>query len=140
MKIVFAITLALLLASHTTFAEKNTEILERYIKAFNEKDLGTMIDLSAPDMRWMSVSGQNISVETSSHAELRKAMTSYFESTPSARSSVRSIRESGSFVYTVKEAFWSLNGVEKSQCSLAVYELKHQKISNVWYFPEHKCE
>ena len=98
-----------------------------------------MMDLAAPDMRWMSISGQQIAIETSNHAELRKAMLSYFESSPSTKSEICYLHESGAFVYALEEAFWSTKGVEKSQCSMAVYELVGGKLQHVWYFPAHQC-
>jgi len=121
------------------FAGENADTVERFIAAFNQHNVDVMLELSAVDMRWMSVSGEQISIETSTHAELREAMRSYFGSTPSARAEVRSISEIGSFVSTLEEAFWSSGGAEKSRCSMTVYELFEQKIQNVWYFPAHQC-
>ena len=139
MRIVFGTILVLILFNQTANAGESSKTVERFIQAFNRHDVDAMLELSAVDLRWMSISGQEISIETSTHAELREAMSDYFASTPSARSKVRSISESGSFVYTLEEAFWSSGGVEKSQCSIAVYELTGEKIRNVWYFPEHSC-
>jgi hypothetical protein len=131
--------ISLLFSCQVAFAGENAETVERFIAAFNQHNVDAILELSAVDMRWMSVSGEQISIETSTHAELREAMGGYFESTPSARAEVRSISESGSFVITLEEAFWSSGGAEKSRCSVAVYELFEQKIQNVWYFPAHHC-
>jgi len=131
--------ISLFFSCQVIFAGENADTVERFIAAFNQHNVDVMLELSAVDMRWMSVSGEQISIETSTHAELREAMGSYFESTPSARAEVRSISESGSFVSTLEEAFWSSGGAEKSRCSMAVYELFEQKIQNVWYFPAHQC-
>ena len=131
--------ISLLFACQITFAGENAETVERFIAAFNQHNVDAMLELSAVAVRWMSVSGEQISMETSTHAELREAMGGYFESTPGARAEVRSISESGSFVSTLEEAFWSSGGAEKSRCSMAVYELVEQKIQHVWYFPAHRC-
>lgn len=122
------------------FAGDNSELVERFVSAFNQQDLDAMLEFSAPDMRWMSISGSRISVETSTHAELRAAMAGYFENTPGARAEVRSISESGQFVHTLEKAFWLSGGAERSQCSMAVYELLDGKLQNVWYFPAHQCQ
>ncbi len=121
------------------FAGENTEVVERFVSAFNEHDVDAMLEFAAPDMRWMSVSGDRISVETSTHAELLAAMAGYFESTPGARAEILSVSESGRFVHTLEQAFWPSGGAERSQCSMAVYELIEGTIQSVWYFPAHPC-
>ena len=138
MRLVLAIILFVVF-SHSAIAEGGAKTVERFIEAFNKHDVEAMLTQASSDSRWMSIAGQKLSTETSTHEELRSAMTGYFESIPSARSEVRSIKESGPFVYTLEEAFWSSNGTEKSQCSVAVYELSENKIQNVWYFPAHDC-
>jgi len=120
-------------------AGDNAELVEQFVSAFNQHDVDAMLEFSAPDMRWMSVSGDQISTETSTHAEFRAAMAGYFENTPGARAEIRSISESGPFVHTLEEAFWVSRGAEKSQCSMAVYERLDGKLQNVWYFPAHPC-
>ena len=120
-------------------AGENAERVGGFVAAFNQQDIDAMLELAATDLRWMSVSGDQVAVETSTHAELRTAMESYFETTPGARADIRSISESGPFVHTVEQAFWLLQGAEKSQCSMAVYELADHRIQNVWYFPGYPC-
>lgn len=129
----------LLFLCQVAFAGENTERVEQFLSAFNQQDVDAMLEFSAPDMRWMSVSGDRVSVETSTHAELRAAMAGYFESTPGTRSEIQSISESGPFVHTLEKAFWISDGAERSQCSMAVYELLDGRIQNVWYFPAHQC-
>ncbi|TDF35819.1 nuclear transport factor 2 family protein [Alteromonadaceae bacterium M269] len=138
MQRVFFVVLTLAF-SQLAIAENGSKTVERFIEAFNKHDADAMLAQASSDSRWMSIAGQKLSTETSTHEELRSAMTGYFESIPSARSEVRSIKESGPFVYTLEEAFWLSNGTEKSQCSVAVYELSENKIKNVWYFPAHNC-
>jgi len=128
-----------LLFCQVAFAGENAELVERFVSAFNHHDVDAMLEFSAPDIRWMSVSGDRITTETSTHAELRDAMAGYFESVPAARAEIRSISESGRFVHTLEEAFWLSGGAERSQCSMAVYELLDGKLQNVWYFPGHQC-
>ena len=129
----------LLFLCQVAFAGENTELVERFVSAFNQQDIDAMLEFTAPDMRWMSVSGDRISTETSTRTELRDAMAGYFESTPGVRAEIRSISESGQFVHTLEEAFWLSGGIERSQCSMAVYELLDGKLKNVWYFPAHRC-
>jgi hypothetical protein len=130
---------SLLFLCQFAFAGENADPVERFVSAFNQHDVNGMIELTTPDVRWMSVSGKQISIEASTHAELSAAMTGYFESTPGARAEIGSISESGQFVHTLERAFWLADGAERSQCSMAVYELLDGKIQNVWYFPTHQC-
>lgn len=132
--------LSLFLFSHFAAANsKSVEVVTQFINAFNSKNLGVMLQLTNQDVHWMSVSGQQLSVETNSQSALEKAMTEYFESIPSARSDLVSISYSGPFVHTVEQAFWISGGLEKSQCSMAIYQLDNSKISQVWYFPSYQC-
>mgnify|MGYP001054908877 CR=1 FL=1 len=131
--------LATMLLCGLVQGQESTTTVEKFIGAFNRHDVDAMLALSAPDIHWMSISRQQLAIETSTQASLRDAMVSYFESMPSARSRIRSIHSSGEFVYTLEQAVWQSNGVEKSQCSVAVYELREQKIVHVWYFPAHRC-
>lgn len=129
-----------LLFSPITFADKGANVVKQFVDAFNQHDIDAMLALATADLQWMSIAGDQISVETSSHSELREAMSGYFKSTPTAHSKIRSMNASGHFVYTVEEAFWGTGGNIKSQCSMAVYEFSGSKIRNVWYFPEHQCQ
>lgn len=123
-----------------TFAASNQQIVENFVSAFNQHDINTMLSLSAPDVHWMSVQSDNISVEAASHNELENAMTNYFSSIPNSRSELQQITSSGNFVQTTEQAFWSVNGeAEKSQCSIAIYELELGLIKRVWYYPSHPC-
>lgn len=128
-----------LFLSQAALSASNTEIVKQFVEASNQKDIDAMLSLAVIDMRWMSVTGNEISVETSSHAALRESMAGYFKAVPTAHSKIRKISSSGPFVHTVEEAFWRSGEIEKSQCSMAMYELSEEKIVNVWYFAAHPC-
>ena len=130
---------AFFFVSSSAYGADQTEIIKRFVNAFNDKDVTTMLDLAAQDMKWMSVSGNTLSTDTSSHADLEKAMKSYFEAVPSAKSRLLHLNHSGNFVYALEQASWLSKGVEKSQCSMALYQLENGKIKHVWYYPAHTC-
>lgn len=140
MKFSLAVIFGLLAICHASWADSRTETVEQFVAAYNQRNVDTMLNLVNEDMHWMSITGTNISVETASRSDLRAAMTGYFESMPDATSHIRSVSASGDFVYTLEEASWTVNGIKKSQCSLAVYELTALKIQHVWYFPSHRCD
>ena len=139
MKLSLKWVLLLSLICQPVLAMNEQETVKEFVKAFNERDLNTMLDLAGAEMKWLSISGKNVSVETSSQEELKQAMQGYFTSMPFAKSEIRQMEQSGPFVYALEEAFWTVNGTTKSQCSMAVYELADKKIKHVWYFPSHKC-
>ena len=63
-------------------------------------------------------------------------MTSYFESTPSARSIIEDSMVSGRYVTVRERASWKTgSGEERSQASVAVYEIRDGLIARVWYYP-----
>lgn len=128
------------LACSYVYAQTPSDSVRRFVSAFNHRHLDTMLQLSAKDMKWMSVSGENITIETNTHEQFEAAMKSYFSALPSAQSSIESLDVSGSFVYTRERASWQSQGETKSQCSVAVYEIDAQLlIQNVWYYPSFEC-
>ena len=139
MKILVILLITTSLFLHATISADDTGTVKTFVKAFNERDVQTMLTLVAPDMKWMSITGQTIATETATAAELEKSMSDYFKSLPSTQSKIRSIHQSGNFVYALEEATWTSNDVVKSQCSVAIYEFTDSKIHHVWYFPAHTC-
>ena len=139
MRKLVVLTLLCCVMSHATYAQEAVATVKGFVAAFNEKDIDGMLKLAATDIQWMSVSGQTITSEAATQEALKTAMSGYFASVPSARSEIRAIHQSASFVFALEEASWTSNEVEKSQCSMAVYELVEGKIKHVWYFPAHAC-
>lgn len=110
--------------------------VEQFMTAYNNHDVDAMLALTTADVRWMSVTGKDIAIETGNQAELGTTLIGFFADRPHSRSRHRSIEYSDAFVYTLEEAY-AASG--KSQCSVGIYELRDQKIANVWYFPAHQC-
>ena len=96
-----------------------------------------MLSLTTDDIRWMSVDGAGVSVETGDANELRQAMVEYFEARASSHSRLLNIHANGPFVTTLEQA-----GSEDraGQCATAVYEFSGQLIKNIWYYRAHTCE
>lgn len=128
-----------LIISPVALAADGAATVKQFVNAFNQRQIDTMLELAAPNMQWMSVSGHTISTETSDHDQLKKAMQSYFASVPSAQSALLQLNQSGQFVYALEKASWLVKEQKKSQCSMAVYELANDKIQYVWYFASHQC-
>lgn len=110
-----------------------------FVAAYNAHDVTRMLTFCASDVRWMIVSADKLSVETSGAEKLAESMRNYFKSLPSTRSELRSVTVSGNFVTAIEQAIWESKGQSRSQCSVSVYEIREGKIQNVWYFPAHGC-
>lgn len=135
-----ALVMATACPSLASDAQDEIRVVREFVAAFNAHDADAMLALAAEDIRWMSVSETEITVQAESANALGEAMAGYFSNTPGARAEIRSITASGPFVNTVEEAFWGVDGEENSQCAIAVYELAGEEIKSVWYFSGHTCE
>lgn len=120
-------------------SQPKIQIVNSFVEAYNHQDITAMLDLTTSDVSWMSVESKNLSVITAGKEQLRKAMQGFFAGDSHGRSEILRIQRSGDFIHAVEKAIWSAEGEEKSQCSLVIYELKEQKILNVWYYSAHQC-
>lgn len=139
MKTILLLAASLLISPSIDASETETQVVESFVEAYNQQDVVAMLKLTTSDVNWMSVESKTLSVITEGQEQLNKAMQSFFESGYQGQSEILNIHRSGNFVHTVEKAIWSTDGEEKSQCSFAVYELKEEKIANVWYYPAHQC-
>lgn len=126
--------LALALASGT-WAQSPDEVVERYMAAYNDHDIESMLELVHPDIQWLSIEGDRIRVETEGAEALADAMRGYFEAVPSTRSSIETMMVSGNRVSVRERAHWESSGQARSQAALSVYEIADGRIVRVWYFP-----
>lgn len=115
--------------------KKPLALVQNLIDAFNAHDVDTMMTMVSNDIQWLSIGADSVVKETDGKHALRKAMRDYFKAIPSARSEIEGALPSGSFVAVRERAFWSTEQGERSQTSLAVYEIGEGKILRVWYFP-----
>ncbi|MBT8062697.1 MAG: nuclear transport factor 2 family protein [Xanthomonadales bacterium] len=115
----------------------NSQRVRQYVDAFNRQDIAGMLEMTTGDIRWMSIDGDRVSVETHDAEELRLAMEAYFGARPNSHSRLLSIQANGPFVTTLEQAGTLEN---RGQCSMAVYEFSGTLISNVWYYRAYECE
>lgn len=94
-----------------------------------------MLSLVHPNVQWLSVMGDTVSVQTNGADELAESLLGYFESLPSSRSTVESMMQAGRFVSVWERAHWERDGESQSQSSLAVYEINDGAITRIWYYP-----
>ena len=112
------------------------EVVDALMRAFNEHDVDAMLTHVTDDVEWLSVQGAALAVEASGKSALREGMASYFENIPSARSTVEDSILSGRLVTVRERASWTnKSGEDRSQTSIAVYEIHDGLIARVWYYP-----
>jgi len=108
-----------------------------FIAAFNERKIDKMMSLATPNIKWMTIAGDEIRTETDGQQELRSFLENYFKSCPSCRSEIKNLSQSGNRVTLTERAHWkSGTGDFKSNDSLAVYEFAGGKIVRVFYYAE----
>jgi len=114
-------------------------IVEDYVDAYNQHDIEEMLEYLSEDVRWMSVTGDSVAVETTGKPELKTALEGYFKGLPSARSELQHIAVHGNFVNAIEKAIWENDKGEQAQCASSVYELEDNLIKNIWYYPSSPC-
>jgi hypothetical protein len=112
-----------------------SRVIDQFYAAFNAHDVERMLALTAPEISWLSIDGNQVNVDADGQAALREFMTGYFQSLPTVRSTIVSRIENGSWVSLVEEAQWERQGAVRRQRALAVFEQAGEKIRRVWYDP-----
>ena len=111
-------------------------IISAYSEAWNNKDLEGMSSLMHPDIEWLSVTGNDISIEVSGKDALSQGIQGYFESPDLPTSSLRGWSVNGDYISVTETAHWTNKaGEPQSQSSLTVYELNDGLIRRVYYYP-----
>ncbi|QGX38880.1 nuclear transport factor 2 family protein [Permianibacter aggregans] len=132
--------LTLLICSSSLYAEAPHPVVQSFINAYNERNLTEMLRHCDDQIRWMWVEQDKLSSETSGTNALAEAMQTHFAGSHQTRSAVLSWQQSGEFISVIEQASWPHQDQIRQQCSLAIYQLREQKILNVWYFPSHACD
>ncbi len=117
-------------------APPGLQVVRAFVAAFNAQDPDAMVALTHPDVEWLSVDGDRVSVDARGHDALREAMTGYFASTKNVASALEALLATGRFVTARERVFWDTGtGEARTQAALSVYELEGERIRRVWYFP-----
>ena len=117
----------------------NEGTVNRFVAAFNRHDTTAMLAETTEDIIWYSVDGESQQIETQGQQQLQQTMNRYFNSLPSAQSSLLEMSSSGDFVSSIEKAQWQSKEKLQAQCAVAVYQLNDKKIRRVWYFPPTQC-
>lgn len=109
-----------------------------YVAAFNSREIDTMLSMVTDDIQWLSVAGDQISVETAGKGPLRESLTAYFQASPTTKSELEWVQASASRVVALERAAWQGKSGPKSQASLCIYEFRDGLIARVYYYPVEK--
>ena len=129
-----------LLPTSAIAADSASEVVTRFITAYNQHSVSAMVQYVADDVRWMHISGTKVEVETSDKAQFGAAMTDYFETLNNPQASILQMITSGHYVSTVERIAWSTDGELLSQCSIGNFRVQDGKIAEFWYLPAHACD
>jgi len=111
-------------------------IVAQHVRAFNAGNVEGMSKMQHPQIQWLSVKGNVVSVEVNGRAELAKNMTEYFKSPTKVTGTLRDWSINAPYVSVTETASWTAaDGTQKSQSSTTVYELEDNLIRRVWYYP-----
>ena len=117
-------------------SEPPEQVVRAFVAAFNAHDPAAMIALAHEDVQWLFVNGDKVMVEAEGKEALKKSMTGYFKSIPSAKSTMEKQMSVGNYVTVWERASWETKNGTRSQAALAVYLVEQGKIRRVWYYPE----
>ena len=113
-------------------------VVEALMRAFNDHDVEAMLEQVTEDVELIYVDGGTSAVGATGKQTLGKEMRGYFAALPTVRSKLEgSMVSEGSRFVTVRERVtWDPgDGQQRSQASVAVYEIEDGLIARVWYYP-----
>ena len=116
-----------------------TATTAEFVKAYNADDLDGMMALVHANVRWLSIDGASINIETEGRDALEAAMAAYFASGPRSPSQMRFMRREGDYVIGVEEIMRNQAGQGGNRCSVVVYRFADTLIKDVWYHQAYAC-
>ena len=131
-------TLAVLFtAVSSAVAQTHHALIEEFGAAFNAHEPAKMASMVTDDFQLYYVSADGTSaLATEGPEALQREMTQYFQGIPTVKSKLDQKNEVGNYISFRETASWTTGqGEQRSQTSLAVYQVKGQKIQRVWYYP-----
>lgn len=108
--------------------------LDAYFEAFNNHNIESLLDLSADDIRMMSITPDTVIIDLAGKQSLESWLEGYFSSLPNVSSTYDKVTMREPFVSFVETASWGPDSARKQQSSLATYLIKDNKIQRVWYY------
>ena len=113
------------------------QVIESYIKAYNEADPENMGKLMHDDIQWITIKDEKASITSRGKSAMMEGLNAYFDGSFRISSSLGGWGENGNYVSVVETASWTgKSGKQQSQSANVVYQVEKGLIHRVWYFPE----
>lgn len=80
--------MCLAISPHPVSASSSEDVVRQLYTAFKAHEAAALVAHVSDDVRWMTVAGDTVVVETSGRDALRASMSRYFRSTPTVRSRI----------------------------------------------------
>lgn len=111
------------------------DVIRAQLRAFNAHDAQALVANLHEKFAWFAVDSDVTTLEMQGRGNFRDSMVDYFRTVPGVRADIEELSVVGAFASTVERAYWLQDGVEVSQASLAIYEIRNGLIYRVWYYP-----
>lgn len=111
------------------------DVLEKQVKAFNNKDISVMTENLTNDFKWYTITDDSLVTEVSGKDNFKTNMIDYFKFYPEVKSEIEDYvihKNRISFRESVK--YKNKNGQTLISKALAIYEVRNNKIFRAWYF------
>ena len=128
---------ATLTSATAVVAQQHAALIDEFSAAFNAHNPEKMASFVTDDfaLYYVSTDGE-AELATQGPKALAREMAQYFQALPTVASKLDQRNEVGDYVSFRETASWTTaNGQQKSQASLAVYQIADGKIQRVWYYP-----
>lgn len=113
---------------------------ERFVVAYNQKDIDGMVGMVSEGVRYMFISGDQVHTEVAGKEALESYLQGFFANSTPSTSEVLMHTRNGNFHQMIEKAtYLDREGNPKSQCSAVVYQLSGSLIVHIWYFDSHDC-
>lgn len=133
MKKITLLLLMIVVGFHISHAQSSQKIkvITDYFDSYNSHQVDSLMTMISADFKMYSVSQDTTTLDISGREALREWLGGYFNELSNVSSSTNGVNVSGNYVSFIETAHW---GENKSQSSLAVYEVVNGKIRRVWYY------
>ncbi|NNE69861.1 MAG: SnoaL-like domain-containing protein [Rhodothermales bacterium] len=109
------------------------DVIETMVEAYAARDLDAMMAVFDPNIEWMSVEGDDITMVATGRPPLRSMMAENLAAYPDASWRVESMHRVGAYVTTTEHATW--DGGQSSLRNAVVYEVRDGLVKRIWFFP-----
>jgi hypothetical protein len=112
------------------------DVVRKQLEAFNRHSADDVVACYAENIKWLSISGDQVSTEGDSREGIRTWLTGYFKSLPTVKSEFLEINQTGPHVVFRERASWTAkDGTPRSQTSIGVFEVRDGLVQRAWYYP-----